>query len=348
MVTLTPFHNKTKQLNLDQQLHFIEVLGQLLQQHYSINQALIIIQWQKQYQPLAQSLSLALTNGIRFDVALNQTGFHHQIVSFVHFALIHGNLTEAFVESTALIKQQLRIQQSFKKTMRYPLILIMSFLLMLFFTQHYVYPNFQQLYQTNQVESSLLTLSTQAVDIVFNLLVISAYLLIAGTIFILLSKRLLKTAKQLAMLSRIPIVFPLLRYYFSFMLATHIGALLESKLSIKECFVALTEKQSTNYFAFITNRLEQALSNGSSLDFAVLNETFLTEDLYQIFKKQEPHPQLKRDLTAYTRLLLDQLTQAVDRKLTMIQPIVFVTIAVSIVLVYLSILLPMLDMIQIV
>lgn len=335
-----------KKITLQKQLYFIELLGHLLDQHYSLYDALQIINWQPNYNALVSNINQRLEEGIRFDNILTILKFDHRIITFIHFALIHGRLSQGFSESVKYISKEIELKQKLRKTLRYPLFLLISFITLVYFIQSYVYPNFMLIYQTNQNESQVLNIASSIIDQTFSIFIYFILILPIIAFTIMLLKRYMSTPRQILLISHIPILSSFIRSYNSFNFSIHLSSLIESNLSIKESFAIMSSQEKRTFFSQTVIDINACLISGLSLERSVLHP-LLNRELSYIFQKKDEHMILKRDLVTFSELIVRTLTFRIEKVIHLIQPIIFGIVAISIILIYLSILLPMFDMINI-
>jgi len=88
------------------------------------------------------------------------------------------------------------------------------------------------------------------------------------------------------------------------------------------------------------------LENGTSIAHALTQCHLFEAELTAIFKNNTSQTFLIKDLRMYADFLLDTMQEKMKRILTLIQPIIFIFIAISIIFLYLSLLIPMFQLIQ--
>lgn len=340
------FRRNKINLSIDQQIMFLDKLALLLDQGYSIVDALTILKVNRQWEQTIDSLIEKLQSGLTFDQALVDLQFDSQIVSFIYFALQHGNLTEAMQQSVRFINQQIKLFNQFKQVIRYPIVLLSFFLIVLFAINLYVYPAFLQLYSTQSQPASILLIAIQLVDVIFiglyALIIISVLSLILITI---IKHRLTIEQKvNLAHFVRLPRFF--IKKYCSLMFATHFSSLLEAELPFKSCLTLIVEHKKDSFLSYYCQAILTDLNNGLSLDDSLKKHDYFEANLNALFMTKANHSLIKRDLRTYATLSLDQIRVTTYKVINYIQPTIFIIIAISVVFIYLSILLPMLQLIQ--
>ncbi|MBU5594778.1 type II secretion system F family protein [Amphibacillus sp. MSJ-3] len=333
-------------LPISQQILLLEKIAQLLDQGYSILEAIDVLRWHHRWDHILDQLSNQLEDGQKFDQILAELHFDHKIVSFIYFALQHGNLIQAIRQCVDFIKQQIDLFNKFKQSIRYPIVLISFFLIILFFVDLYVYPAFLQLYSTNSYSSNFLFISIKCVKIIFKLLyflVITLFILFLSWLF-LKDKLTIKQKAQGFNLLAISSFFS--KKYTSLMFAIHLSSLLEAGLSFKTSLTLMVNHNKETLLSYYCSFLLTDLENGISLNQSLKKHHCFDDSLTYLFEKKANRSIIKRDLLTYATLSLEQLQRLIIKIIKLIQPTVFVCIAISIILIYLSILIPMLELIQ--
>lgn len=348
MVThLAIFLKKNKQtLSINEQTLFLEKLAQLLEQDYSVLDALQILKWHRNWNQTIDQLINGLKDGRKFDQILKELQFDQQIVSFIYFALQHGDLIEAIRRSLLFVKQQLQLLNKFKQSIRYPIVLMISFLVVLFFIDLYVYPAFLQLYSTQSHPSRILFISMQSVNIFFSILYFSMIISVITGIILAITKHRITIQHKVTVINFIPVTAKMAKKYCSLTFAIHLSSLLKTDLSFKNCLTLIVEHNHDTLLSYYCTQLLADLNQGVRLPQAIRNRNYFDDQLIFIFDNQANHLILKRDLETYSTLLLEQVQSFLLKIIKVIQPTVLIIIGISVVLIYLSILLPMLQLIQ--
>lgn len=348
MVTrLKRLSSKTsRKLSIHDQTLLLEKLAHLLEQDYSILDALQVLKCHRNWIPTIDQIIEGLKKGQKFDQILTELQFDQQIISFIYFALQHGNLIDAIKRSVLLIKQQIQLLTKFKQAIRYPIILLISFLIVLFFIDLYVYPAFLQIYTTHSQPSIFLNISIQLVSFIFSILY---FCVITSTIIgllLVLLKHKVKIHHKVNIINFFGLTAKIARKYCSLTFSIHLSSLLEANLSFKNCLILMTQHNQETFLSYYCSQLLDDLNQGENLAQAIRNRNYFDQNLIFIFDNKANHLIMKRDLETYSSLLLEQIHSLILKLIKFIQPTVLLVIGISVVLVYLSILLPMLQLIQ--
>src|SRR5699024_5936791 len=112
-----------RRLSADLQLRFLKRLVYLLENGYSLLEALKIIEWDKKLTSISISIAKLLKIGTPIDQALEVSKFHPDITSYLYFVRSVGDLESSIQKCVILYEQRLKFLKKFKQTIRYPLVL---------------------------------------------------------------------------------------------------------------------------------------------------------------------------------------------------------------------------------
>lgn len=337
-------HKSLVALPISQQLFFMKRLQNLLEVHYSMKDALAYMQLNKKFHDVSARIMQQLSTGITLDAILSELSFHPQFITHVHYGLLRGNLAEGINQALIFIEQQQHLKQQFVKTIRYPLVLIFGFLTMLYFIQMYIYPNFLQLFQTIAQTPPIIEIAIFSVSLVFYLLRIGLMLLILFSLMTTLIYKKMTPSQLMGLLLRLPIAFRIARLHTSFFFAHHLKNLLDSHFSIKEALILITNEQNQSILNQAITEVLLALNQGDTLYQSLSAHSFFTDRLSYIFQAKESQTLIRQSLDIYLTETFEDMTQTFEKSIKLIQPIIFTLIALSIIVIYLSLLMPMIDM----
>lgn len=87
--------------------------------------------------------------------------------------------------------------------------------------------------------------------------------------------------------------------------------------------------------------LDRHLKQGKQIENFINKYSFIPSELTIFINKGQTDQQISKDLLIYSQTMYQRLLRKIDKLINMIQPILFLIIALIILAVYLSILLPM-------
>ncbi|WP_017472303.1 competence type IV pilus assembly protein ComGB [Amphibacillus jilinensis] len=338
--------SRSLRLSLQEQIKLLNRLYRLLKHGYSLLAALDVLKRQKHWHEVIEYFQSELTKGKAFDDVLSDLAFDQKIVTFIYFASRHGNLIQTLQQAIQFVSQHMHLSNHFKKAIRYPIFLITSFLIILFFVHSLVYPSFLQLYSTATHTSSFLLVSIKVVDFIFAAFLFICLMLLL-LIFIWFTYRNKLSIKQKARLIRhLPMVKHYIKKQVSFSVAIHLSSLLTAGLSLKDSLKIINDHNQHSLLSYYCSFLVSALEDGLTMEEALHQQGNFEHELTIIFEHNQSQHLLKRDLLSYSTFMLEDLQTTIKKLIRYIQPTVFMVIGISIILIYLSIMLPMLQLIQ--
>src|SRR5690606_15017899 len=110
----------------------------------------------------------------------------------------------------------------------------------------------------------------------------------------------------------------------------------------------LKEQQLNKYLNFLSFTIEKKIIYGDSLSNAVQLTGYFFPKFQEFIKHGEKSGYLGREMLIYSDLLDEKMQSLLKTGLTFVQPLFFIFIALSIIAAYISILLPMYNIIEII
>ena len=152
---------------------------------------------------------------------------------------------------------------------------------------------------------------------------------------------------QLAIVLKIPFI----RYYWRLIItkqfARTLGELLLTGFSLQAALEHLMNQPHQKQIAYIASTIQQRVIYGDTLAQAVLLSDFFYPKFNHFIAHGEQSGLLGRELMLYVELLDSKLQNGIKMTTKTVQPMLFIIIAVCIVAAYLSILLPMYNMLDV-
>ncbi|WP_093217064.1 competence type IV pilus assembly protein ComGB [Sediminibacillus albus] len=328
------------------QLLFLKRLGRLITSGYPLMEALAMIGWDPRLSDTAAEISDSLYHGQPIDRAFEKARFSQNITSYLYFARSNGDLESTINLCSEMIERQLSQLHQFQKTIRYPLLLIGLFTVLLYFVKNSVYPAFIQIITSSGEAPVITSLSILIIDILFNsMIVFFLGCLIAIPVW-LAARQHIPIDRQIKWCSRVPVISSYLRLKTTFLFALHLGSLLKTSIPIKDAFQILNHQQRLPILSFYAGRIASNLENGRHITGILPSLILFEQELTGIFQKNINAKELERDLHIYADFLTDRMQEKINKVIALIQPIVFCLLAGLIIFVYLSIMLPMFQLIK--
>lgn len=337
---------RKKVLSDDIQLRFLKRLSRLLTNGYSMVESLEIIKWDKQLMAIGDQIIIALRNGVPIDQAFDQAKFHHTITAYLYFVRENGNVLSSIEKCVMMFEDRLKYKKKFQEIIRYPLMLLIIFTILLYFIKQYVLPSFIDLFQSSTTAASTIMLSIKMIE--FLTMFSISFGVISIVLFLVwhVKKQKINIKTQIKLYRFIPIYRKYLCLQTSFQFATHLSTQLKTGMSLKEVLHNMSKQTKMPVIAYYTSLMTIELNKGFQLPSLLSQLTFFETQLTEIFQKNTNNHSLEKDLATYADLLTEELQRKTMKAITVIQPIFFIVVACFVIFIYLTLMWPMFQLIQ--
>ena len=275
------------------------------------------------------SMQESLLSGASLADMMAKLGFSDTIVTQIALADVHGNCQQSLLKIDGYLASMSVVRKKLIEVATYPLILLSFLILIMLGLKNYLLPQLENQNFATQIISH------------FPMIFLGSFALLALEILlgVLYAKRL-SPIYLYSQLSRLPIFGRYVRFYLTAYYAREWGNLIGQGIELME-IVELMQRQKSRLFQEIGKDMQEALLSGQSFHQKVLDYPFFLRELSLMIEYGEVKSKLGRELDIYAeetwQNFFSQLTQATQ----LIQPLVFVFVALIIVLIYVAMLLPM-------
>jgi competence protein ComGB len=142
---------------------------------------------------------------------------------------------------------------------------------------------------------------------------------------------------------RVPVIRTFTRLFNSYFFSVHMSNLLNGGLSIYECFALFQKQEHHPFFQVEAFAFTDQLSSGMRLDHIVSGKSHYEKDLAQVIVHGQQNGELSQELYDYSLFMMERMEQFIFRILKYVQPLTFLFIGIVILLMYMSVMLPMLE-----
>ncbi|MBP1969740.1 competence protein ComGB [Virgibacillus natechei] len=337
---------RKERLSNEIQLRFLQRLSRLLSNGYPLIEALDVIKWDKQLTTSATLITNALKNGSSIDQAFDKAAFHPTITAYLYFVRANGDIQGSIDKCLDMYEQRMKYTKKFQQIIRYPLILIFIFSLLLYFIKQYVLPSFEELFQTSTESSSMIAISIVLIDLLSSTVIVLSILLIVGIVIWRFARHKLTISKQINLYRALPIYRKFLKLQTSFLFATHFSTLLKTGMSFKEILIHMSEQNKLPIIAHYSTLITEELMRGLPIIPLLSEMSFLENQLSSIFQKNADVNALEKDLNVYAEFVTEEIQRKIMKIITFIQPLFFIVLASFIIFIYVTLMWPMFQLIQ--
>ncbi|MBO9129665.1 competence type IV pilus assembly protein ComGB [Bacillus sp. 165] len=343
------FKHKGRRWCIKEQAVFLKQLGQLLEKGYAFLHALEFLQIQlsQEKQQDIQVAIDALKNGDSLYKVFCRMQMHSDLLSYLYFSERHGDIAFALQKGSVLLSRKQKRKEELKKILRYPIFLSI-FLLFIFIIFHTVLlPQFTALYTGFQEKPSpIIILLLTFIKLVPVLLGAVVFLFLFMSIGYWWYFKKMSPIKQMNFLLKIPGIKRLCLSLNSQYFASQLSILLSSGLSVLEA-LALIERQNHHpFFQYEASCIKQMLINGEALETVIEARGYFEAQLAYVIMHGQANGTLANELSDYSEIIVERLEGSINTLFTVIQPIIFAAVGITVMILYLSMMLPMFKMIH--
>jgi len=338
---------RSNQIRLYERAHFLSRLSLLLKEGYLLPTALTLLLplHTKKVNEAIDGMTVILKGGGNAAEIFKFLGFGGPVLFPVEIAEHHGRLPEAIDSIAKSYARTENIGKKLKALLVYPIsLLIFTSVLFLFFRSYYV-PNLTELMESMQSGKDAGSVPEYLLQLPdFFIGGFAAAALGISAFSWLLKKQ--AAPEQIQWTLKIPLVRRFMKLYWSHLLARELGTLLHSGISIQESLDLLITQNYHSIIRYMSQGAEQEIKLGQPLSVALSRFDFLAGDMPTFVQHGEMTGYLGKELILYSEVLMERIEMKTQQLLRVIQPALFLMIAVCIIGAYLAILLPMYNLVQ--
>jgi competence protein ComGB len=333
-----------------QQIFFLRHIGSMLMKGYSLSESLLLIS-NHLPQKIAKELHECLKDlheGNSIDVVFRRLSLPKEIIGYLYFADQYGNLTSGFLESSVLLEKKHHFFERLVKTIRYPLFLLVFAFGMSIAVKQFIVPQFNRLFFSMNVEIPLFSrLFFQFLQLVPGItLSILALFLICCFSFTLVYKKK-PPLEQLQLLIRVPFIRTIVIFTYTHFFAVQLGSLLKGGLSVLDSLTIMHEQSHMKFYQEEAKEMKNRLQNGEQLDVIIKERKWFESQMHVSVAHGQASGNLPEELHQYSEWILSILEQKINRIVSIIQPLAFLFIGVFVVLLYVSLMVPIYGMMNV-
>lgn len=328
---------------------FLLRASELLQEGYTIHEcfSLLLPHHSKNSLSLIMKVEDIFREGANVSEVLRALGFPDRILLSIELSESDGRLAEALNGASIRLKAAEVRKQKFIQAATYPVVLMFAMALLLIAFKIYFLPNFETLATsrasvTQGIEKYLPHIVAKAPDFLLGAIGVGGVLFVIGKFYLRRLHPEVKIKKVLA----VPIVGEMYSSSWTRLFASETGNLLVAGNSIQEAMLILKQQKTDPILAQVALSIHNQAGKGEPFHIAIDFTDGLTRDLSFFAKHGSDSGHLAKELLLYSEQLGNEIDRKVNRMMAMLQPILFVILAVCIIAAYLALLLPVYGMIK--
>lgn len=273
-------------------------------------------------------LQAGLLAGKPLSSLLSDLNFSDSVVTQVALSEVHGNTGLSLSHIQSYLENVSKVRKKLIEVATYPVILLGFLVLIMLGLKNYLLP---QLEEGNAATVLINHLPT----IFLSLCGLSLVAVMSSLVWFRKTNKI----KAFSRLAALPFFGKLIQTYLTAYYAREWGSLIGQGLDLPQ-IVGLMQEQQSQLFREIGQDLEQSLSNGQSFHEHIKTYAFFKRELSLIVEYGQVKSKLGSELTVYVAECWEDFFSRVNRAMQLIQPLVFLFVALMVVLIYAAMLLP--------
>lgn len=323
-----------------QRIDFVHLLGDLLENGFSLHQAFVFFANANLFKPsILETVQQDLHQGKSLALCFTPLQYSNDQLLQIELAESHGDLAKTLLGIAEQMRLVQRQRENFFKAVSYPLLLLVFLIVILIGMRLFLLP---QLLASGMIGAD--DLSVQLITFV--------PIIGLGIIFLLL---LLIFAWQtwgkrhtylvrFRFLAKVPLIGNLFSNYYSAYFALEWGKLFQQGLELNQIIECLLVVDGKSLMQELAADLKIRLAQGNTLAEELERYPFLTKEFSRIVFQGEARGNLAKELLTYSQLVWRRFFNQLEFLVSWLQPLVFLIVALLIVSLYLTMLLPLTNM----
>lgn len=348
-INIFKFRITRRQLSKDKQIDLLLNLNKLLAFGFTLYESFQFLNLQYDYKTknLSNIILQQISNGATCHDILKLLGYNNSVLMQVYLAERYGNLIDTLEESASFLHTNRTSEQQFIKTLQYPLILISIFIGMIILMNHTIIPQFQQLFNLMNVKLSpfqqlLLAMVTSLPSIILFFTILILIILI--TIKLIYQK--VSVHKKIQFITKIPILSSYYKLLKTYYITNELCLFIKNGINLQAIVDVYINHNNDKFRQYLGEFILVQSEKGLTLPQIISKLPCFNQLLIKFINQGEKRGKLDIELKLYSQILIKQLQLKMNKDIKIIQPIIFMFLAVFIMAIYLVIMLPMFQMMQ--
>ncbi|MFK8198004.1 type II secretion system F family protein [Tuanshanicoccus lijuaniae] len=328
------------------QSYFLRTLYELLTEGFSLNQALVFMELlMPKYQPLIHILVTTLASGKGIEIGLRQIGYSLDIVAQLYYAQRQGRFYDALLTSANKLAKSQENKVKIIKVLMYPCVMFVFLIILLLGMRLFLLPHItsfisQETFDSNILVRVLILFFTYLPQLMLGGLGIVVVIYLFFDLYLM--KQTYMTRNKI--LLKVPIIRHWIRSYTTYKLADTLGHFIGGGFSIQQTIDFIVQYPIDPFLSELALYLQSGYQQGEELKTTLDQLQLFRSEFGMIIYQGELTSQLPTKCLVYAAKILSDMLEDIAKKLTYLQPILFIIIAVMVMAMYLLMMLPMLTM----
>lgn len=327
----------------------LKKLGSLLKEGYSIKDSLKFIEKfeKKEVKIWIKQLQEGLGKGHLFHEELAGIGYSNKVCSQIYFASKYGDYSQTIIRCGKDLLAQEKLKKRIRALLSYPFLLLFFLLLALFLMRFLVLPNMENLFFEDKSQINIYTNFLVSFIYYSPQFLLSVFFFIVITYLIIRRKlKKLSSLDQIKFFVRWPFIKKYVKNYWTSFIFLEWGQLLKKGISFHQLVKIMSEEKASPVLKETGSVLAAEMRQGKSIKDALKTLPFFEDEALIIVNHGENLGQLGIEMLFYASYCEENLIDSLEKLLERIQPIIFIFIALMIIAIYGSMILPIYTMME--
>ena len=331
---------------MNEEYRFLETIANFLEQGYLIQDVLNMCKYIYN-NDLIEKLNLKLNAGKSLDEAILECDFNKTFKEYYKFFRIKNNLSIAIIQSVDICKAKDNTFMKLKKELTYPALLIIFLMMFSLFIVYALLPSIMQLFSEFAIEPTLITSFMFMLFKIVPILIISLLIIFISLCFMTVYA-INKQYFQLIdfFINHSFIIKNIIQKYYSIKFALYYNELLVSGYDTTDIIIMLYHQIDDSDIKMLIYEIYTQILKGESLAEIISNFNYFEPLFIASFKILIHDNQTNKSLNNYLKISLDTLHFKIAKVIKIIIPVVYGFTATFVILVYVSIIIPMMSVIS--
>lgn len=347
IINMKWFNQKpAKRLSKKEQSYFLKTLYELLSEGFSLNQSLVFMTvLMPKAQHFIQETIQQFEQGRGLDRGLKQMGFSLDVIAQIYYSQKQGRFLQALKENGIKIEQKLSYQNKLVKVLVYPTVMFVFLIVLLLGMRIVLLPHILS-FISEEVLSSAIFIRLLVVFFMYLPQILLGIVGVALVILAVIDLWLIKKPPivKYQILLKFPIIKRWIRCYCTSKVCSSLGYFIQGGFSLQQTLSFIIQYPIDPFLSELAKLLQSQLLKGETLSHSLTTIGIFQQEMEMIIYQGELTSQVAVKCLIYAEKLMFQLMEDIAKKLTYIQPILFIIIALLVMAMYLLMMLPMLTL----
>ena len=330
---------------MNKEVLFLENFYTLLNSGYSVEESLNLCE---------EILNLKFINDMKEKLSYGEDIY--QIISdsqlpivFKEYFEFYKNkncLSDAIEKSLNVYKTNKSYLHKLKSKLSYPTILLVFLFFFSVFVVFFLLPNVNELFVSFQINKSVIINALFTFFYLFPLLFIVLFFIVVFNVVKLINKLKNKKFKVIEYYLKMPVINIILKKYFSLKFSIYYHELALEDMDSAAIIQVLNNQMNESDIKIVLYEMNNRISEGEAIERILEDFEYLDSLFISFFKMYISNPNRHEALQHYIQMTYNQIDQWISQFLKYIVPCIYGFVALFVITIYISIIIPMMNIIS--